>query len=231
MTAEWKNLSMFNYAVNSSLLEPFVPSSTELDAFEGKIYLSLVGFEFNRSRVSGLTVLFHQAFEEVNLRFYVKRSGKRGVVFISEFVPKFAVAAVARLAYKEKYLCVPMAHRIETHTEGHITSAEYTWGSGQNRCSMRIETEGASYLPPDGSLSQFITEHYWGYSAQPDGGSVEYEVQHPQWSVRNSKRAVFSGNPVGIYGADFAQVLTRDPDSAFVAEGSPVTIFKGSRTK
>jgi uncharacterized protein YqjF (DUF2071 family) len=229
MTAEWKNLLMLNYAVNSSLLQSFVPSGTELDAFEGKTYLSLVGFEFNRSRVFGLTIPFHQAFEEVNLRFYVKRSSKRGVVFIRELVPKFAVAAVARVAYKENYLCVPMSHRIETQAEGQIASAEYAWGSGQDRCSMRIETGGASYLPTDRSLSQFITEHYWGYAVQPDGGSLEYEVQHPRWCVRNSKRAVFSGDATGIYGAEFAQVLTRVPDSAFMADGSPVTIFKGSR--
>jgi hypothetical protein len=96
---------------------------------------------------------------------------------------------------------------------------------------MRCETDGASFLPPDGCLSQFITEHYWGYSAQPDGGSIEYEVQHAPWNVRNSQRAIFSGDATGIYGADFAQVLTRDPDSAFLAEGSPVTIFKGARIK
>jgi uncharacterized protein YqjF (DUF2071 family) len=229
LTAEWNNLLMLNYAVDASLLERFVPEGTELDVFEGKTYLSLVGFEFNRSRLFGFTVPFYQAFEEVNLRFYVRRSSRRGVVFIRELVPRYAVAAVARFAFQENYSCVPMSHRVETRAEGDVMEAEYAWGSGPDRCSMRIETEGASFLPPDRSASQFITEHYWGYAAQPDGGCLEYEVQHPRWSLRKAKRSGFSGNPVGLYGSEIAQALMRNPDSGFLAKGSPVTVFKGAR--
>jgi uncharacterized protein YqjF (DUF2071 family) len=231
LTAEWNNLLMLNYAVDAALLQPFVPAGTELDVFEGKTYLSLVGFEFNRSRVLGFTALFHQAFEEVNLRFYVTRSSRRGVVFIRELVPRYAVAAIARLAFKENYSCVPMSHRIEVSAGGDVSEAEYAWGAGPNRCSMRIETEGASFLPPDGSAAQFITEHYWGYTAQPDGGCLEYEVQHARWSVWKATRAAFSGNTAGLYGAEIAQRLMSDPDSAFLAKGSPVTVFKGTRIR
>jgi uncharacterized protein YqjF (DUF2071 family) len=213
---------MLNYAVDPSLLEPFVPAGTELDEFEGKTYLSLVGFEFNRTRVLGFAVPFHQNFEEVNLRFYVRRSSKRGVVFIRELVPKYAVAAVARLLFKENYSCVPMSHRAEAG------SVEYSWKLGSERCVMSIETDGESFVPPDGSLSQFITEHYWGYTTQK-GGSLEYEVQHPPWRVWNAKQASFSGNVDALYGREFAQVLKREPDSAFLAKGSLVTVFKGTR--
>ena len=69
LTAEWSNVLMLNYAVDSTLLQQFVPRGTELDTFDGKTYLSLVGFEFNRTRMFGLSVPFHQSFEEVNLRF------------------------------------------------------------------------------------------------------------------------------------------------------------------
>jgi uncharacterized protein YqjF (DUF2071 family) len=223
LTAEWKNLLMLNYAVDPSLLEPFVPAGTELDAFGGKIYLSLVGFEFNRTRVLGFAVPFHQNFEEVNLRFYVRRGSKRGVVFIRELVPKYAVAAVARLLFKENYSCVPMSHRVEAG------KVEYAWNLGSHRCVMKIETDGESFAPPEGSLSQFITEHYWGYTTQKGGGSLEYEVQHPPWSVWNAKQASFSGNADGLYGTEIAEILTREPDSAFLAQGSPVTIFRSAR--
>lgn len=229
LTAEWKNLVMLNYAVDASLLDRFVPAGTELDSFEGITYLSLVGFEFNRSRVLGFPVPFHQTFEEVNLRFYVRRLSKRGVVFIRELVPKFAVAAIARLAFNENYSRVPMSHRIEPRAEDGVVEVEYGWGSGPDRCSMRIETEGPSYLPLDGSASQFITEHYWGYAAQPGGGCLEYEVQHSRWRIKSAKRAEFSGSLAGLYGGEIAKALTRNPDSAFLAEGSPVTVFKGTR--
>jgi len=222
LTAEWKNLVMLNYAVDPSLLEPLVPAGTVLDVFEGRAYVSLVGFEFNRTRVLGFAVPFHQNFEEVNLRFYVRRGSKRGVVFIRELVPKYAVAAVARLLFKENYSYVPMSHRAEAG------KVEYSWTLGSDRCLMKIETDGEIFVPPEGSLSQFITEHYWGYTTHKDS-SLEYEVQHPPWPVWRAKQASFNGNADGLYGAEIAKILTREPDSAFLAQGSPVTVFKSTK--
>jgi len=122
-----------------------------------------------------------------------------------------------------------MSHRIEPRAEDGVVEAEYAWGSGADRCLMRIETEGPSFLPVDGSASQFITEHYWGYAAQPGGGCLEYEVQHPRWRIKSAKRAEFSGSLVELYGVEIAHALMRNPDSAFLAEGSPVTVFKGRK--
>ena len=228
LTAQWSNLVMLNYAVDPALLAPFVPSGTELDSFDGETWLSLVGFEFNRTRLHGIRVPFHQSFEEVNLRFYVRRGGKRGVVFIRELVPKRAVAAVARMAFGENYSHAPMSHRMERRADGALV-AEYAWGRGPRRCAMQIETEEDAFLPADGSASQFITEHYWGYAAQSGGGCVEYEVKHPRWLVRTAKHAAFTGNPADVYGAGLAKILSRKPDSAFLAEGSEVIVMKGAR--
>jgi uncharacterized protein YqjF (DUF2071 family) len=220
---------MLNYAVDPSVLQRFVPSGTELDTFEGRTYMSLIGFQFNRTRVLGFAIPFHQNFEEVNVRFYVRRGTKRAAVFISELVPKRAIAAVARWVFNEKYQRVPMSHRIETRRDGDVAKAEYAWRSKQEHCTLSIETERPSFLPEEGSASQFITEHYWGYAAQPDGGTLEYEVQHPQWSVWKAKQACFTGNASAIYGAEIATILKRTPDSAFLAKGSAVTVFKGKR--
>jgi uncharacterized protein len=229
LTAEWKNLVMLNYAVDPLLLRKFVPAGTELDCFQGRTYVSLIGFEFNRTRFAGMPVPFHQSFEEVNLRFYVKRGDRRGVAFIRELVPKYAVAAIARIAFGENYSCVPMAHSISTSAQSGTVAAEFSFGSGADRCSMRIDTAGAPAVPEDESLPQFITEHYWGYAAQKDGSCVEYEVRHPRWRVWRSKIADCRGNAAAFYGTEFACVLNRPCDSAFLAEGSAVTVFKGRR--
>ena len=225
LTAEWKNLLMLNYAVDEALLRPFVPGGTELDQHEGAAYVSLIGFEFNKTQMLGRPVPFHQSFEEVNLRFYVRRGTRRGVVFIRELVPKFAVTAVARLVYGENYSCVPMGHRLESEPSG--SYAEFSWGSGDGGCliSGKIRNEGS--LPDEGSLSQFITEHYWGYALRA-GRTVEYQVDHPQWQVREAISAKFSGDGGRYYGSEFAKVLARTPDSAFFADGSEVTVFKGA---
>ena len=215
---------MLNYSIDPELLRPFAPAGTELDQFEGSTYVSLIGFEFNSTRMLGCAVPLHQSFEEVNLRFYVRRGSRRGVVFVRELVPKIAVTAIARLAYGERYSCVPMSHRIEQSAAG--VKAEYSWGTTGGRCSIAVETDDASFLPGEGSLSQFITEHYWGY-AMRGGTTVEYQVEHPQWTVREAANARFTGDAARYYGEEFGGVLAREPDSAFLAEGSAVTVFRG----
>jgi uncharacterized protein len=226
LTAEWRNLVMLSYAVEPALLEPFVPAGTELDRFQGRTYLSLIGFEFNRSRLFGIRVPLHQAFEEVNLRFYVNRQGRRGVVFLRELVPKRAVAVLARLAYRENYSCVPMAHHAVIGDTGKV---DYSWHLGERCCRIEIETEGPGFLPAEGSEEQFISEHYWGYAGRPGGGCLEYEVFHPPWRVWKARRATFTGDASALYGEHFARVLARPPDSAFLAEGSAVVVYRGTR--
>ncbi len=75
LTAEWRHLAMLNYEIDPVILRPFVPSGTELDSWNGKTYVSIVGFLFLKTRVRGLAIPFHQNFEEINLRFYVRRLG------------------------------------------------------------------------------------------------------------------------------------------------------------
>ena len=100
LTAEWRYLGMLNYETDPAVVAPLVPPGCELDAFEGCVFISVVGFQFLRTRVLGIPFPFHLNFEEVNLRFYVRRrvegEWRRGVVFVKELVPRRAIAWVAR---------------------------------------------------------------------------------------------------------------------------------------
>jgi Uncharacterized conserved protein (COG2071) len=96
LTADWNNLLMLNYAAD--------PSSA--GAIRSRRYRA-------------------ESFAEVNLSFYVKRSSRQGVVFIRELVPKYAVAAIVRLTFRENYSLVPMSHRIQAPREGDVVKAEY----------------------------------------------------------------------------------------------------------
>src|SRR5438105_3314941 len=121
LTANWRYLAMLNFAADPKILRPLVPSNTELDFYKGQTFFSVVGFLFLDTRVVGLPIPLHRDFEEVNLRFYVRRKSgdewRRGVVFVRELVPRRAIALVARLFYGEPYLGLPMRHRLE-HKEG-----------------------------------------------------------------------------------------------------------------
>jgi uncharacterized protein YqjF (DUF2071 family) len=232
LTAEWRNLILLNYEVDARLLLPFVPAGTEIDSWNARVFVSLVGFQFLRTRVFGLPIPLHTNFDEVNLRFYVRRREgnevRRGVVFIREIVPRRAIALVARTFYNENYVALPMVHDIRTTDHDGIAAA-YRWQHRRSWSEMRFESQGNPEPLLDGSEEQFIAEHYWGYAAQPDRSCVEYKVTHPSWSVWQARLAKFNGNVEELYGREFAAVLSRDPDSAFLAEGSAVTVMRGRR--
>jgi uncharacterized protein len=234
LSAEWQDLVMLNYAVDPSLLAKYVPPGTELDSFDGKIYVSLVGFRFVSTRLFGtLPLPFHEDFVEVNLRFYVRRDhpdgDRRGVVFIREIVAKWAIVQVARFAYGENYVRRGMRHSIVTNGTG--VTAEYQWQVGRRWCRLWAEASGEPRQPEDGSLEQFITEHYWGYAAGRKGSCVEYQVSHVPWRVWSSPpaRSGFGGDATSVYGRDLAAVLRRPPDSVFIADGSPVIVYSSKR--
>jgi uncharacterized protein YqjF (DUF2071 family) len=231
LTAEWRDLVMLNYEVDPGLLRPHVPEGTELDSFAGKTYVSLVGFCFSRTKLWGrIAVPFHTRFEEANLRFYVRRrtagEERRGVCFIAEIVPRVAIAWTARLVYRENYRRFPMDHRIARSGSGR--SVEYGWRVRDQRNRLFLETTEDATAPGPGSLEQFITEHYWGYTGRP-GGTVEYRVAHAPWRVAVAACAEFEGDATEIYGTAFADVLRRKPGSAFLAEGSSVEVFAGEK--
>ncbi|HTV58722.1 MAG TPA: DUF2071 domain-containing protein [Verrucomicrobiae bacterium] len=229
LSAEWLNLLMLNYEVPREVLADHIPRGTELDLFDGKIFASLVGFQFLRTRMLGLVpVPFHMNFDEVNLRFYVRRrereGDRRGVVFIREIVPRFAIAKVARWFYGEKYSAFPMRREIrDADFSSHV---RYEWKQGDIWSGIRGDSTSRPAPAAEGSLEEFVSEHYWGYSER-NGRTVEYRVEHPRWRVRRCDDAALEGDVTPLYGAEFAGILSRPPDSAFIADGSKVSVFSG----
>ncbi len=233
LTAEWQHLAMLNYEIEPAVLRSLVPSHTELDTWNGKTFVSVVGFMFLKTRVLGLPIPFHQNFEEVNLRFYVRhKSGtewRRGVVFIKEIVPRWAIATVARVVYNENYASMPMRHSLdlEAGTIRQDGVVEYAWHYQGEWNHLRAKTQGASQALTSGSEEEFITEHYWGYAAQKDGGCMEYQVEHPSWRVWQVSESSLHCNVGALYGEKYVEALNDKASSAFVAQGSPIIVRKG----
>jgi len=233
LTAEWRQLILLNYEVDPAILSPLIPAGTELDLWEGKALASIVGFLFLDTRVLGIPIPFHRNFEEVNLRFYVRRKTaegwRRAVVFVKELVPRRAIAWAANAFYNENYQALPMGHRLTNESDQHPTAVSYWWKTQGRKNHLKIEVEGALQPIAEGSHEEFITEHYWGYCRQRDGGTIEYEVEHPRWQTRPAKRFYLDCYVEALYGPAFVPFLQREPISAFLAEGSKITVFQGSR--
>ncbi len=227
LTAEWRALLMVNYVVDPVLLRRYLPRGTELDEWEGKTLASMVGFRFLNTRVFGCCIPFHRNFDEVNLRFYVRRrtsdGWRRGVVFVKEIVPRLAIATVARIFYNEPYVALPMRHRVELD-ESKEGSLEYQWKMGRSWNTLAARVDGMPLPLAPGSPEEFIFEHYWGYTAQRDGSTVEYEVRHAPWHAWRATDVQFDCDIGALYGPEWMGPLRAPHFSAFVADGSTVEV-------
>lgn len=231
LTAEWNDLAMFNYEIDPKILESYVPKGTELDLWNGKCYISLIGFMFENVKVLGIKVPFHVNFEEVNLRFYVRRfengSWKRGVVFVKEIVPKHAITNVANTLYNEHYQTLKMRHsRTENATS---KSFQYEWFKDSKWNSISMTTEKNPIPIELNSEAEFITEHYFGYTNYNKNKSIEYAVSHPRWEQLKVIESKIDVDFESIYGKDFKFLQDLKPTSEFLAIGSKITI-EGKKT-
>ncbi len=226
LKAEWRKLTIANYEIDPEILKKYLPAHTELDFWDGKCLVSLVGFMFLNTAVLGAKIPFHINFEEVNLRFYVRRldgkEWKRGVVFIKEIVPKYAITFVANTFYKEPYFTMPMKHNWQIENDRQII--DYQWKCRGKWQKISVET-GIEKLPIlEKSEAEFITEHYWGYTKINEKTTNEYEVTHPRWEqfeVKNFEIEVDFGL---VYGEEFRFLNDLKPASVMLAEGSKITI-------
>jgi len=230
--AKWRYLAMINFEVDPSVLRSHVPRGTTLDERDGRHFVSLVAFLFLDTHLLTMPAFFHQNFEEVNLRFYVRRmigrESRQGVVFIREMVPLPLVAAVAKLTYNEPYRTVPMEHTI-VDTDGELQSVEYLFGAPRDRCRVTVHVDGVSRDIDRGSEEEFLSHRGWGYTRQRDGGTIEYAVDHPRWRVWPGAQHELEGPLEEFYEQPFASILRGPCVSAFVADGSAVSVHMPER--
>jgi len=227
LTADWRKLVLANYAIDPKVLEPYLPFGTELDFWDNKCYVSLVGFMFLNTKVKGIKVPGHVNFEEVNLRFYVQRTDesgkvKRGVVFLKEIVPKPMITFVANTFFKEHYETRAMSHLWEEKGKSQVV--KYTWYVGNLENSILVEAQKESKVISPNSKAFFITEHYWGYSQGKNNTSNAYEVKHPSWKIYPVKKAVINVDFAFTYGKKFEFLNQHQPASVMLAEGSEISV-------
>ncbi|MDX2304995.1 MAG: DUF2071 domain-containing protein [Microscillaceae bacterium] len=226
LKAAWRKLILANYVIEPALLTEFVPFGTELDLWQGKCYVSLVGFKFVDTQVLGLKIPFHTHFEEVNLRFYVRRkegqAWKRGVVFIKEIVPRSAISWVANTLYGENYEALPMKH-VWSETETQL-QVSYYWKKESAWQTLHVLANKKAKEIEAGSETEFITEHYWGYARINDQKTNEYQVTHPRWMTYEVLHHEIEVDFGVVYGQKFEFLNRQQAASVMLAEGSEIAV-------
>lgn len=233
LTAQWRDLAVANFEIDPVVLSPLMPAGTELDLWNGRALISMVGFQFRDTRLMGWSIPGHRNFPEVNLRFYVRRptpaGWRRAVVFIKELAPRRLVAWTARWFYGENYATVPMQYASRTSNSApEAREVTYRWTHAGEAYRLSVTGEGSGHLAAAGSEQEFVIEHYWAHTRRGEHHTIEYRVDHPRWRLWTASAASFAGDVASLYGKRFVEALSAPPASAFLAGGSEVALHRGS---
>lgn len=227
------NAAFVNFDVDRRVLEPLVPAGTELDTWQGRALVSLVAFEMTDNRLLGVPLPFARAYDQINLRTYVRRrvpdgTWRAGVLFLRELVPVPALVAGARLLYRERYERQPVSARVRPPDPAgpRPGRAVYRWRRHDRVHRMAIDFAPPLVLPAEGSLEHFLADRHWGYVAPVDGDTREYRVDHRPWRIWSAEAARLSPTAAASFGERFERALARDATSAFVAEGSLMELHR-----
>jgi uncharacterized protein YqjF (DUF2071 family) len=220
LTAEWHHVLGLTWPADAALLAEHLPRGARIDELDGAPRVSLVAFGFRRTRVRGVAIPGHVTFPEINLRFYVRMDGERGVVFIREFVPRRAISVVARALYNEPYRTIPMHHEATTTADG--LRVRHRFGHGN---VLEALADASARLPEPGSPEHWLTHHDLGVGRTRAGDARCYRVEHELWALHEVRDLHADVDFGALYGPQWAHLADAAPSHVTLARGSAVRVL------
>ena len=187
LVMSWHDLLFMHWPVLADALRPLIPSSLQLDTFDGSAWLGVVPFRMSGVRprfLPGIPAISN--FPELNLRTYVSADGKPGIWFFSLDAHNPVAVRLARATFKLPYYDAKMF----CHTSGD----EVRYASVRtHKDALPAEFDG-SYRPtgevfesrPD-TLENFLTERYCLYAADSKSRVKRGDIHHHMWPLQRAE--------------------------------------------
>ena len=227
LSGQWKRLFLLSYDIDPQLLDAHLPPGLVPDTIDGRAFVSLVAFDFLDTRVLGIRWPGFVNFPEINLRFYVRHpDGRRGVVFIKEYVPKGLIAFLARMLYNEPYQAAPMTSAWTVSEDNYQLQHELRVGSSVQR--IQVELGKSSAMSDEDSLDHFFKEHSWGFGQTRSGRLLEYQVWHPLWETLPVTDYHLEWDWAAAYGDKWKFLSEQKPFHQAFALGSEIRVYPKS---
>lgn len=225
--ANCRYLVIATFPVDPPVLATLVPAGTELDFFESATCITLTASLLLDARVMAVPLPLRE-FEEVSLRFYVRRrmahGWQRGAVVLKRIVPPRAISLVAPVFHREPHLAMPIKHDI-LDRDGTV-QIRYQWRRGKKWDSLAVEATGQARNTVAGSYEEFLIERSWVFPlSQSD--AQEYRIEHPRWRIWRARSCEMQADFGPLCGDTFTPYL-RYPQAAFIVEGSYLQIFRNA---
>jgi len=210
---EWRNLSFLHWEVDPEKLMPYIPEGVEIDFFEGKSYVGLIPFQMKNVRPRFLpAVPGISTFPEFNIRTYVKKNGKAGVLFLTLDAQSRITCAYAPRAYGLPYNYAKCKLKIKEDN--------FEWESRRNKDGFELKgsciatSEGKQALP--NSLEEFLFERYSLYVKHKKSSKMAYTLHNP-WTFKEGKATLSTNSLLESYNLGIKNLL--EPNLVHLSKG------------
>lgn len=180
----WENLAFLHWPLPPEALRPLIPSSLELDTFEGNAWIAVTPFVMNNVRLRfSPPIPTTSRFEELNVRTYVRRRNRSGVWFFSLDAASALAVGAARAICRLPYFDADM--------EAVSSGERVTYRSRRSHKEAPEAEFRARYWPTGpvvthgkGSLEHWLTERYCLFSAGPGERLLQLDIHHVPWPLQ-----------------------------------------------
>jgi uncharacterized protein len=227
MHQRWTSLLFAHWPVRPEALRPLIPSSLEIDTYDGDAWVGVIPFRMSNVRPRWVPPLpWVSEFLELNVRTYVRYHGRLGVWFFSLDASNPLAVRAARTAVHLNYYDAQMA--MHTAADGSIhyrsdrTMPRGRPGTPSASFEGTYRPEGHVKTAEPGSLDYFLVERYELFSSGTRG-LWSVKIAHPAWPLqralatieRNTMAAAagitLSGEPKHLHFAGRVDVKTWPP--------------------
>ena len=179
----WEHLLFAHWSVEPSRIAPLVPPGLELDIHEGRAWVAVTPFLLRGLRPRCLPPLPGvNSFLETNVRTYVRRGGRAGILFFSLDATSRAAVEGARILND-----LPYRHaRGRIHVEqGHVRYrlARHDRPHGEARLEAWYGPRAPAAEAAPGSLEHFLVERYCLFAVRESGAIVRTDIHHLPWRI------------------------------------------------
>lgn len=211
MYQNWHHLLFLHWKVDTGQLRSLIPESLEIDTYDGAAYLGIVLFTMTGVRPRYMPPMpFISAFDEFNVRTYVRNGSRNGVWFFSLDAASGTAARIARSRYHLPYFQARMSVCREGSTRRYAARRNRTAA-----IEASAKVSGDVWHAQPGSLDHFLIERYTLFT-QDRAGLVALEVDHSPYPLRivtdvsvNESLSAAAGVPVqGVPIAHFADSVS-----------------------
>ena len=224
IASEFRKVALLNYIVPSEVIEQYLPKHTKPDLFNGKYFISLLGFQVNKLKVNDLKVPLIRDFEEIDLQIYVKHfdgaKWVKGIVVISRIFDVPGAATLTNTIFKTNYTSLPTTGEI-TETEKSL-QVTYSWKFDEKDQKFSVTGNNLATPYEKNTEAAFILDRPFGFVKVGEEQTFKYSIHHASWHLYTVEEYAVDVDFSRQFDPKLNLLNNMIPHSVILTEGSTV---------